>query len=122
METLLAVVAVAVGLTGISAALGSHLRVLGRLQEEERRLRLAAMRLEQAAVEAQQFGAAAARAGVCEPPDAAYRWRLAFEPQRLVLNDASFDVAVVHLTVTRGDAERAATRLTALWPAEWVTE
>ena len=119
MEAMLAAVAIAVGLVFISGGIGASLRALTRLQQADRRLRLAAMTLDQAEVEAQAFHGRAERVSCFDPPDAAYRWDLAVAPAQVSIDGETVPVSAVTLTVSGDGRERGATRLHTVWPAEW---
>ena len=122
IEAMLAALAIAVGLVGISGAIGASVRALTRLQQADRRLRLAAMALDQAAIEAQRLRVAAPHAGVFDPPDEDYRWALTVTPARATINGDGVAVSAATLTVSRIDDDRQATRLATVWPDDWMAE
>jgi len=112
-----------VGLLFISRSIGGSLKVLSRVQQYERLLRLAESAFSRLEAEAQHTKSLAHREGLFDPPDEGYRWTLTTGPLQLDQSDIPTDtLTVVTLTVSPSHATSPTVRLHTIWPSAWVTE
>ena len=117
VEATLTAVVIAVGLVFISRGLSESLRIVSRLQESDRLLRIAESTLSELEIRDQHQPLATSQ-GSCEPPDDQYQWSLAISPVQSTDPSLQTFRAVI-LTVHRADLPTPAAQLSVLWPGKW---
>ena len=125
IEAVLAAGVIATGLVLVSRALGGQASVIGRVDERDAALVLGRSKL--AELEAARLAGLPAsdddRGGTFEEPFQDYAWSLQVHPRDdLVTPDGSPLAVQATVTITRSPAQTALASLTAVWPADWVSE